>query len=256
MSCQIGRQTKEKMTKKNKKFIGIIAFCLSVAVVVTMSALRITRANSSERAINTFNGDISSVNINVNGDNSDGASLGGSTSDDWNVGGNLSVTGTISGTGALSSGAITSSGALSVAGASTLTGEVTMKEGVQTITASEATTTVAESGTTFYINLASTTAGSNIVLPAITEGISYRYTMATSSATTTNIVIDSSEGDNIYGSLVVDGTAVPCVAEDQLNFVSTAEVAGDFIELRSDGNRWYVDGVGEASGSITCTDPS
>lgn len=155
-----------------------------------------------------------------------------------------------------SSGNVTAAGTLSVTGASTLTGEVTLKEGSQAITAVTNTSTIAQSGTTFYITLASTTAGSTINLPALTEGVVLKYVMATSSATTTNIVVDSAEGDNIYGSLVVDGTAVPCAAVDQINFIVTAEAAGDFFELRSDGTFWYVTGIGEASGSITCTDPS
>lgn len=149
-----------------------------------------------------------------------------------------------------------SSATLSVSGISTLTGEVTMKSASQALTVQNSTSTIAQSGTTFFIDLASTTIGATIQLPALTEGVILNYTMATSSATSTNIIIDSTEGDNISGSLVVDGTAVPCIEEDQLNFVFSAEAAGDFVQLKSDGTYWFVTGIGEAAGSITCTDPS
>jgi len=43
---------------------------------------------------------------------------------------------------------------------------------------------------------------------------------------------------------------------DQINFVASAESVGDFIDIWSDGNKWYVWGIGNASGSITATDPS
>lgn len=108
MSCQIGGRRK-KMTKRknNNKIIGIVAFCLVVAVVAVMSAGAIAKAFNIGSPV-TF-GNVENVNINVSGTGDDGGMLGGSTSDNWNVGGNLSVTGTSAFTGAVSmSGNITS----------------------------------------------------------------------------------------------------------------------------------------------------
>ena len=58
------------------------------------------------------------------------------------------------------------------------------------------------------------------------------------------------------GILVVNGASVAASGEDQINFVASAESVGDFIDIWSDGNKWYVWGIGNASGSITATDPS
>jgi len=133
-----------------------------------------------------------------------------------------------------------------------------MKERSRTVTATTDSPSPSETGKTFYLDLASSTAGSVITLPASStaENVVYRYVVADDTATTTNIIIDSSFGDNIYGSFVVDGAAVPCDAEDQVNFVTTNIIDGDFIEIRSNGTKWFVYGIGEAAGSITCTDPS
>lgn len=243
-----------KMTKKAKnKFAYLGMFLLIALVAGLINAVPSVRAGESQSitvesggTLNIYNQEIKERVAEVMDD-----LLGGTTNFD-----SLELSGTLTSAGVVNSGNATVGGTLAVTGASALTGQVTMKESVQAITLAVGTTTIAQSGTTFVFNLASTTAGSNIVLPAVTAGINYRYTLATSSATTTNIVIDSAEGDNIVGSLVVDGTAVPCDFEDQMNFVSTAEAPGDFFELISDGTLWYVNGVGEASGSVTCTDPS
>ena len=47
-------------------------------------------------------------------------------------------------------------------------------------------------------------------------------------------------------------------AEDQINFVASAESVGDWIELVADydNSQWIVSGVGALTGAITATDPS
>ena len=116
------------------------------------------------------------------------------------------------------------------------------------------TLTGADSGNTFFLDAA---AGFTITLPSIAEGYNFRFIVA-STFITTNFIIDSAEGDNITGNLIVAGAAVPAAAEDQINFVATAETVGDFIELVADAtnSQWIVYGVGNASGSITATDPA
>lgn len=114
--------------------------------------------------------------------------------------------------------------------------------------------TGADSGKTIMLDAA---AGFTITLPALAEGYKFRFVVASAFATT-NFIVASSEGDNITGNLIVNGAAVPAAAEDQINFVATAETVGDFIEVFADAtnSQWIVWGIGNATGSITATDPS
>lgn len=109
-----------------------------------------------------------------------------------------------------------------------------------------------DSGKVFFLDAA---AGATITLPALAAGINFRFIVADNFATS-NWVIDSAEGDNIEGSLVVAGAAVVAGAEDQINFVASAESKGDFVDMYCNGTNWFVSGVGALSGSITATDPS
>lgn len=121
----------------------------------------------------------------------------------------------------------------------------------------EATTlTAAQSGTTFVFDASS---GATITLPALADGLTYTFVVARNFASS-DWVIDSAEGDNITGNLIVNGAAVRASSEDQINFVNTAEALGDWITVTgissSVASFWKVDGVGSGAGSITATDPS
>ena len=160
------------------------------------------------------------------------STLGGSTSDNWGVGGDLTVTGSLTTNGAFAPTAITSP-AEAIVAADTLTS--------------------ADYGKTVYF--ASTT-GYTITLPAATIGASVKFVVNTAFGTS-NMVIDSAEGDNIEGSLIVAGAVVECDAEDQVNFVNDGENLGDFVQLDSDGTNWYITGSGALTAAkLTCTDPS
>jgi hypothetical protein len=114
------------------------------------------------------------------------------------------------------------------------------------------TLTPADSGKVIFLNAAG---GGTVTLPVLKAGNKLKFIIGATNPTTAWI-IDSAEGDNIDGVLTVDGAAVPAVAVDQINFVASTAVGGDYIELECDGVQWYVSGVGEAVGSITATDPS
>ena len=98
-------------------------------------------------------------------------------------------------------------------------------------------------------------AGVTVTLPAVESGLNFRFVVA-NAFDTSNYIIDSAEGDNIDGILVVNGASVAASGEDQINFVASAESVGDFIDIWSDGSKWYVWGIGNSAGSITATDPS
>ncbi len=121
----------------------------------------------------------------------------------------------------------------------------------QTVTGA-LTLTNADNGKTLYLNAA---AGATIVLPAVQAGLYFRFVVAAAFATT-NWIVDSAEGDNIDGSIEVAGAVVVAGAEDQINFVASAESLGDYVELESDGVQWFVHGMAALTGGITVTDPS
>lgn len=109
-----------------------------------------------------------------------------------------------------------------------------------------------ESGSTIYINASGTTT----TLPAARDGLVYRFVVS-GVIDTANWVIDSAEGDNIEGSLIVAGAVVDCDAEDQLNFVADGENLGDYVELRSNGSKWFITQSNVlTTAKLTCTDPT
>jgi hypothetical protein len=116
------------------------------------------------------------------------------------------------------------------------------------------TTIVAEdSGTNFMLSASGTT----MILPAVGyAGATYRFTVG-GALDTGNVIIDSAEGDNIEGTLVVAGAVVDCASVDQINFVVDGENVGDTVELFSDGTQWLISDSNVLTASkMTCTDPS
>ena len=145
-------------------------------------------------------------------------------------------------------------GATHFSGPLVVTNQVAQGTGSVEIVAAAKTLVAADNGKVFVMDAA---AGATITLPALVNGLRFRFVVGATFATT-NWIIDSAEGDNINGILVVNGASVAAVGEDQINFVATAEAIGDWIELIADSNnsQWLVTGVGAGAGSITATDPS
>lgn len=124
----------------------------------------------------------------------------------------------------------------------TVTGDTSFESGLLALEKSEAVTgantlTASESGTTFYW----TTSGGTTTLPAVATatGTVYRFVVGSALATT-NAQISSAEGDNIEGSMIVAGAVVDCDAVDRIYVLIDGENIGDFVELRSNGQKWYV----------------
>lgn len=110
--------------------------------------------------------------------------------------------------------------------------------------------TALQSGTQVFLNAA---AGFAITLPLPAAGLYYRFTTAAAFATTNFTVLTAAGADIFFGSADVNSTRVTCAAQDSINFVSTAETKGDFVDVWSDGTGWFVDGVAAAAGGITFT---
>lgn len=167
--------------------------------------------------------------------------VGGSTSDNWNVSGNLTVAGTSSLTGNL-----TLSGRLINA--------ATVTAITNTSTSSPATTTLAvsDSGKVFSITNTSSTV---IVLPATSTSAGVSYKFAIGGAIGTNATIVTSDGGNdIEGAMIVAGAVVDCDAEDTITFVADGENVGDFIEIYSNGTDWLIGASGALTASkMTCS---
>lgn len=152
------------------------------------------------------------------------------------------------------SDAVTHSGTTTFSGAIASTGGILAKRTTETITADDTLTT----GESFKV-ISIGTAGVDLTLPTANSatGTTYRVVVSanfsTTSMTVTGPASDATD-DTIYGALEVAGAVVACSAEDTITFVHTAELPGDFIELYSDGAKWYITGQGTTAGSITCTD--
>lgn len=126
-----------------------------------------------------------------------------------------------------------------------ITGEAGIVESSSDITLAQN-----QSGSTYLI-----TSSSTVTLPAVREGLNYQFVVST--AIPANFVIDSAEGDNIEGALIVAGAVVDCNAVDQVNFVGDGENLGDYVRLISDGISWHIVGSGAlTTAKLTCTDPS
>jgi len=115
------------------------------------------------------------------------------------------------------------------------------------------TLTAANSGTTYFLSASGTT----ITLPAVTTaGLNFRFAVG-GALDTGNVIIDSAEGDNMDGTLIVAGAVVDCRGEDQINFVVDGEQLGDYVEVYSNGTQWFIGDSGVLiSAKMTCTDPS
>ena len=135
-----------------------------------------------------------------------------------------------------------------------LNGPIILGAGSVTRPTAAVTLTAADIGKNVLLGEA---AGYTITLPAVPVAGFIDFTV-TSAFATTNWVVDSAEGDNISGSLLVAGATVVAAAEDQINFVASAESIGDTIRLTADyaNSQWIVAGVAALTGGITATDPS
>lgn len=131
-------------------------------------------------------------------------------------------------------------------------GSINEKRDVVDVTTTAVTLSASQSGA--LVNLTST---GTVALPAVSnEGTHYTFVVG-SALGAGNTVIDSAEGDNIEGALIVAGAVVDCAAEDQINFVTDGENIGDFVELYSNGTNWLIGKSGGLTAAkITCTDPS
>ena len=149
----------------------------------------------------------------------------------------------------------TFSSTLAVTGASTFASGVTISGELATLETSEAVTTTnvltkAESFSTYYLSGATATT----TLPAVATATSAVFRFVVSGAVSGDLHIASAEGTNIEGALIVAGAVVECDAVSRINIIADGENLGDFVELRSDGQKWFIGASGALTASkMTCS---
>lgn len=114
----------------------------------------------------------------------------------------------------------------------------------------------AENGKTFYLNAA---AGFASTLPAPAAGLRFRFVVQTAPTGGTGYTVLTASSANIFvGSIgistiddTVDGSSDG--DGDTITFVNDAAVAGDWVDVESDGTSWFVRGHGLLATGITIT---
>lgn len=124
--------------------------------------------------------------------------------------------------------------------------------GVESLTAAR-TLTSADSGKTFFLNLA---AGFTVTLPAVESGLRFRFIVGTAPATG-NYVIAAAGGADILKGHITEGDPTAAAASpsddnaDVVNLVQNVAAAGDEVEVISDGTSWFFRGSTRADGGVT-----
>ncbi len=103
-----------------------------------------------------------------------------------------------------------------------------------------------DTGKVFFLTAA---AGAAITLPAVRDGVSFKFIVGSAFATTDWTVTGGAT--KIQGTVIVNGASILGEDETTITFELGAEKPGDFVELHSDGSNWFVFGMGSAASSIT-----
>ena len=126
---------------------------------------------------------------------------------------------------------------------------------IETLAAAK-TLTSDDNGKTFLLNLAG---GFTVTLPAHSAGLRFKFFAKTQPTTAYIVAAATADADTIVGSF--SSSDLDAVADvdgetaggDQINFVASTAVVGDWVELVSDGTNWYTSGHCTAVGGLTIT---
>jgi len=122
--------------------------------------------------------------------------------------------------------------------------------------ASASTLTHQDSGKHFLLNLAG---GFTTTLPSPKAGWKARFTVKTA-PTTAYIIVTASSANIVEGGVGSGEDAsgsVACVSNaDTITFVANKAVAGDYIELESDGTSFFINGNVLVQDGLTTTQAS
>ena len=135
-----------------------------------------------------------------------------------------------------------------------LEGQVTMRRKVVALTAAR-TVVSADSGTIFTLG---TAGGFTVTLPNASDagaGFYCRFVVKVAPTTAYLINATAGDGDNIYGSVMNSeggaGDLTNGTGTDVLTIVANKGQIGDYIEIMSDGSKWYCQIQAEQNDAIT-----
>jgi hypothetical protein len=133
-------------------------------------------------------------------------------------------------------------------------GTVTGSAPVSTLVATKAVS-AAEIGTTFFLN--STTEFAS-TLPAPAAGLSYSFVVVGAPSGASYTVVTNGSANIIVGKqfVVADAAGGTGTTDDTISFVDGEAVAGDRVDLISDGTKWYAYAFSAVAAGITFTTAS
>lgn len=152
------------------------------------------------------------------------------------------------------SGPVVSTNGFTGALTGNVTGAVTGAVASEVVTATNAIT-AAESGTTFFLNSATEFVST---LPAPALGLTYRFVVTGAPVGASYTIVTASSANIIKGMAVnaAGDEGDTGTADDTISFVDGQAVAGDMVEVISDGTSWFAYGFSRVAAGITFTQAS
>lgn len=109
-----------------------------------------------------------------------------------------------------------------------------------------------ETGTTFVLSLA---AGFIVTLPAPEASLRYKFLVGVAPSGTGNYVITATgaiiSGTVLTGEISTAGNVA--ATKTGINIIKDSAVVGDWVEIVSDGTKWYLSGATSLAASVTFT---
>lgn len=114
---------------------------------------------------------------------------------------------------------------------------------------------VAESGSTYYLNAAG---GFVTTLPAPQLGLRFTFIVMTAPSGGSYTVVTNASANIIKGNQnsVAGDAGDSGTADDTITFVSGSSVAGDKVEVYSDGTSWFAYAISRVAAGVTFTQAS
>jgi hypothetical protein len=167
--------------------------------------------------------------------------------------GNDAINGLTAGTGAFTLGPGRSAWFVPTSGTQWYTEEISGAK-AKTITATYAVT-VAENNMTYYINNAT---GFVTTLPAPFLGARYTFINMTANTSGNHTIVSNASANIIKGNQnsVAGDAGDTGTADDTINFVANNSLAGDKVELFSDGTSWFAYAISRVAAGMTFTQAS
>ena len=113
----------------------------------------------------------------------------------------------------------------------------------------DTTLTAADSGKILTLD----EVGEVITLPAVTNGLKYKFICSATTGTTDWTIVSAT--NVIFGSAQVAGAVVAASAQNTITLVVAKFLPGDWVSLVSDGTNWYVEASVVTTVGITFTAP-